>query len=332
VLKNDLGRYDDDTPIVVFSHSPLYKYYRNWNFWTEDADDVQAILRGFDRVTVIHGHTHQLLTNRIGNIDFHGMLSTAWPWPYAPEGCPKLTVQMSRPDPFDPNDGCGDGKHASERAGLVDQVYNLWNRNPIQCRAATRVERHDRTRRRWQHEDASEEEGRLENETSNSSSGSRRSPRRRRRARRRRTIRLVFSSARQDARPPSTRNAHKTKENGQKFANELMAQWQRAHPAAKLDRDEREKHSIVEPADNKDVDRPDAGADLRPGDRTRRAELAARDARDGRPRLDGVPLGRRARSQIAVSCDMCHPDAANTHPETYPKFQPQLGAWRSSAT
>jgi thiosulfate dehydrogenase len=26
-----------------------------------------------------------------------------------------------------------------------------------------------------------------------------------------------------------------------------------------------------------------------------------------------------------VSCDMCHPDAANTHAETYPKFQPQLG-------
>jgi len=28
---------------------------------------------------------------------------------------------------------------------------------------------------------------------------------------------------------------------------------------------------------------------------------------------------------IAVSCDMCHPDAANTHPETYPKYQVQLG-------
>ena len=26
-----------------------------------------------------------------------------------------------------------------------------------------------------------------------------------------------------------------------------------------------------------------------------------------------------------ISCDMCHPDAANTHPETYPKFQVQLG-------
>jgi len=28
---------------------------------------------------------------------------------------------------------------------------------------------------------------------------------------------------------------------------------------------------------------------------------------------------------IGISCDMCHPDAANTHPETYPKFQVQLG-------
>jgi thiosulfate dehydrogenase len=25
-----------------------------------------------------------------------------------------------------------------------------------------------------------------------------------------------------------------------------------------------------------------------------------------------------------ISCDMCHPDASNTHPETYPKFQTQL--------
>ena len=26
-----------------------------------------------------------------------------------------------------------------------------------------------------------------------------------------------------------------------------------------------------------------------------------------------------------VSCDQCHPNASNTHPETYPKFQQQLG-------
>lgn len=27
---------------------------------------------------------------------------------------------------------------------------------------------------------------------------------------------------------------------------------------------------------------------------------------------------------IGVSCDMCHPNAANTHPETYPKYQVQM--------
>ncbi|MBN1105976.1 MAG: cytochrome C [Deltaproteobacteria bacterium] len=26
-----------------------------------------------------------------------------------------------------------------------------------------------------------------------------------------------------------------------------------------------------------------------------------------------------------VSCDECHPNASNTHPETYPKFQQQIG-------
>ena len=30
-------------------------------------------------------------------------------------------------------------------------------------------------------------------------------------------------------------------------------------------------------------------------------------------------------SKNTVSCDQCHPDAANTHPETYPKLQKQLG-------
>ena len=31
------------------------------------------------------------------------------------------------------------------------------------------------------------------------------------------------------------------------------------------------------------------------------------------------------KNENTVSCDQCHPNAANTHPETYPKFQQQLG-------
>jgi 3',5'-cyclic AMP phosphodiesterase CpdA len=135
-LKNDLAKVDKKTPLVVFSHSPLYKYYEPWNFWTKDADEVQAILAQFEKVTVFHGHTHQLLTNRIGNIDFHGFLSTAWPWPYAPEGLPKLTVQMTRAEPFSQLDGCGDGTGTISRAGLADKLYNLWDRNPVTVRSS----------------------------------------------------------------------------------------------------------------------------------------------------------------------------------------------------
>ena len=135
-LAKDLSKYSNDTPLIVFSHSPLYKLYKSWNFWTDDAEEVQAILRRFTNVVVIHGHTHQLLTNRIGNIHFHGMLSTAWPWPYAPEGMPALTIQMSRPDPFNPQDGCGNGEVITNSMGLVDKVYSLWNRNPVTVASA----------------------------------------------------------------------------------------------------------------------------------------------------------------------------------------------------
>jgi 3',5'-cyclic-AMP phosphodiesterase len=130
-LANDLAKVGHDTPLIVFSHSPLYKYYRDWNFWTDDADQVQALLRPFKQVTVLHGHTHQMLSNRIGNIDFHGFLSTAWPWPYAPTGLPPLTIQMNRADPFDQFDGCGNGRVAIEASGVADKIYNLWDRNPV---------------------------------------------------------------------------------------------------------------------------------------------------------------------------------------------------------
>ena len=130
-LTADLKDISSDTPLIVFSHSPLYKLYRPWNFWTEDAEQVQDIFKRFKSVVVFHGHTHQMLTNRVGNIHFHGFLSTAWPWPYAPEGLPALNLQMGRPNPFDPQDGCGNGSATIHTDGLADTVYNLWNRNPI---------------------------------------------------------------------------------------------------------------------------------------------------------------------------------------------------------
>jgi len=130
-LKKDLSKIDKKTPLVVFSHSPLYKLYKNWNFWTDDAEEVQKILRRQKKVTVIHGHTHQVLTNRIRNIQIHGVLSTAWPWPYAPKGTPGYTSKMFRSDPFNTFDGCGWGTVTMLPKGGADKRYNLWNREPM---------------------------------------------------------------------------------------------------------------------------------------------------------------------------------------------------------
>ena len=43
-LKKDLAKVDKKTPVVLFSHSPIQKLYKGWNFWTEDAEEVQACL------------------------------------------------------------------------------------------------------------------------------------------------------------------------------------------------------------------------------------------------------------------------------------------------
>ena len=47
------------------------------------------------------------------------------------EGLPPLTIQMNRADPFDQFDGCGNGRVACVADGLVDKIYNLWDRNPV---------------------------------------------------------------------------------------------------------------------------------------------------------------------------------------------------------
>ncbi len=120
-------------------------------------------------------------------------------------------------------------------------------------------------------------------------------------------------------------NAPKTRENGAKIAADLMAQWQRKHPEADWIAAEREKHTIVEPADNKNVIGRTQGQTY--GQVTERdvltwqRETLAMAVHGSTVFHSADQLG----STIAVSCDMCHPDAANTHPETYPKFQPQLG-------
>jgi hypothetical protein len=131
-LRKDLKKVKKDTPVVVFSHSPIQKIYKGWNFWTEDAEKVQALLKPFKDATVIYGHVHQIQYNQIGNISFHAVMATAWPWPYpqsyaqAKSHLPKLTVPMNRADPFFERDATG-WQFIDLKNGRVSMEYNLYN-------------------------------------------------------------------------------------------------------------------------------------------------------------------------------------------------------------
>ena len=131
-LRKDLKKLKKDTPIVVFSHSPIQKIYKGWNFWTEDAEEVQALLKPFDDVTVVYGHVHQIQYNQIGNISFQAVMATAWPWPYpqsyaqAESQLPKLTVPMNRADPFFERDATG-WQMINMKSGRVTMAYNLYD-------------------------------------------------------------------------------------------------------------------------------------------------------------------------------------------------------------
>jgi Icc protein len=133
-MQKVLSDWPKDSPVIIFSHNPLYDYYPPWNFWVRDWQQVNEVLRPYTKVTNIHGHTHQVLYNEIGSMRSFGMLATSWPWPYPPTGVPKLTREMIRADPGDPFDGVGWGKWtgvSADPGNTFQGEYVMWDRKVV---------------------------------------------------------------------------------------------------------------------------------------------------------------------------------------------------------
>ena len=86
-LEKDVGGLSSSTPIVVFSHVPLWAVYPQWGWTTEDAERALGYLRRFGSVTVLNGHIHQVVQKVEGTVSFHTAMSTAFPQP-APGSAP----------------------------------------------------------------------------------------------------------------------------------------------------------------------------------------------------------------------------------------------------
>ena len=80
-VRQDVAGLSSDTPIVVFSHIPLFAMYPDWGWGTDDAAQALSYLRRFASVTCLNGHVHQLFTKTEDNVTFFSATTTAYPLP-----------------------------------------------------------------------------------------------------------------------------------------------------------------------------------------------------------------------------------------------------------
>jgi Icc protein len=80
-LERDLKGKSASTPLVIFTHMPLWSVYPEWGWGTDDALQALSYVKKFGSVTVLNGHIHQVLQKLEGHVHFYTALSTAFPQP-----------------------------------------------------------------------------------------------------------------------------------------------------------------------------------------------------------------------------------------------------------
>jgi predicted phosphodiesterase len=81
-VAKDVAGLSSDTPIIVFSHIPLFAMYPDWGWGTDDATQALSYLRRFSSVTCLNGHVHQIFSKTEGNVTFISGTTTAYPLPH----------------------------------------------------------------------------------------------------------------------------------------------------------------------------------------------------------------------------------------------------------
>lgn len=94
VLTKDLAAQKSDTPLVIFSHIPLYDLYPKWGWSTVDWANAVSLLSRFSSVTVLNGHIHQVIQHSEGNIRYSTVTSTAYPLPSPGNGEQPAPVKL----------------------------------------------------------------------------------------------------------------------------------------------------------------------------------------------------------------------------------------------
>ena len=102
-LALELAAISPDTPLLIFTHAPLYRLFQPWQWWTSASESLYNLLASRKNVYLLHGHVHQNITLNYQNLTFQGLRSTAWPLPDV-----RIGFSTSQPSPgIDTKAGCG---------------------------------------------------------------------------------------------------------------------------------------------------------------------------------------------------------------------------------
>jgi 3',5'-cyclic AMP phosphodiesterase CpdA len=93
-VKKDLARFTKSTPIVVFTHRPLFDLKPEWEWFTSDGDDVLNALQPYENVTVLYGHIHRDDEHVEGHVHNYAARSLIFAFP-------EPTAPVKKPYPFD---------------------------------------------------------------------------------------------------------------------------------------------------------------------------------------------------------------------------------------
>lgn len=99
-LKKDLARFHKSSPIVVFTHRPLFDLKPEWEWFTTDGDDVMNVLSSYENVTVLYGHIHRDDEHELGHVHHYAARSLIFAFP-DPEKVPnKKPIAFDKDRPF----------------------------------------------------------------------------------------------------------------------------------------------------------------------------------------------------------------------------------------
>ncbi len=99
-LKRDLTRFSTTTPIIVFTHRPLFDLRPDWEWFTRDGKDVMNALAPYENVTVLYGHIHRHDVHQTEHATHYASKSLIFAFPDPTTSADKKPLAFDKGQPF----------------------------------------------------------------------------------------------------------------------------------------------------------------------------------------------------------------------------------------